>query len=59
MAVEADEEVARIGAIRVAVWGDADDLRRHAETLRRGPGADGEDGIADALATLGLKETDA
>jgi len=52
LAADAQDDERQIGVIRLAVWGDEEDLRAHA--TRRGQGGDE---AAAALAAFGMSET--
>jgi hypothetical protein len=52
--VENGQRRAFIANVRLAVWGEADDVRRAIE--RPGGAGPGEDNLAEALAAFGLRE---
>lgn len=56
LAADARDDDRQIGVIRLAVWGDADDLRAHAASRKRGDA--GGDDVAATLAAFGFKEAD-
>jgi len=55
LAADARDDERQIGVIRLAVWGDAEDLRVHA--ARRGQGGVGDE-TAAALAAFGMREAE-